>query len=228
MTSVHNPSKSTAAAPVPGAFPSSISILPEMQAYLRSPLECYFQYKMLGNHLDGGSSRVYCFHPEVANNRVLKLTSCDASRELLKLLYAQQLKRSKIKGLPRVTQSLGMCARDDDYVEYHGFILERLRRAQTLKEAKMESHLIQAVRCAMHDASATAPNPLHWSASLAAATQLADSNIFGLGGAFRALRKVIAQCEAYLDLEMPGNILFALDGEICLADPVAMTGSLKH
>lgn len=197
-----------------------------MQAFLRSPLECFFHYEMLGNHQDGGSSRVYCFHPEVADKLVLKLTSCDATRELLKLLWVQQYHGTKVKGLPSVSQSLGMCARDDDYIEYHGFVLERLRHPQSAEEDAMETQLVTAVRAAMREASSGATSAMHWSTSLVAATWLANSNILGLGDAFHALCRVILMCEAYLDLEMPGNILFTLDGEICLADPVAMTCSM--
>ncbi len=208
------------------SFDHSESLLPSLESFLNSPFAEFERFQMLGNHLDGGCSRVFSFHPEVAPNKVLKLTSCPATRELLGRLNEMD-KWNRPAALPRVERCLGVCAVDADGIEYTGYVMERLRRPRTLYELTLVQDAVQWVREAMQRASVDLKVYHHWSTSLAALDLLMRNDLYFLSRALKFIREVIVSRKAFLDLEMPGNILFGQDGRMVLADPVAMSCSLS-
>lgn len=205
------------------SFEKSESFLPPMESFLNSPYADFQRLEILGNYLDGGCSRVFSFHPEVAPDKVLKLTSCPATRELLGRAVELDAAFMPVGALPRVERCLGVCTVDADGVEYTGYVMERLRRPRTLQELRLVDDFVRQVRDAMARACIDVTTYFHWSTSVAALDHLIRTDQLFLRRALKLIGSVITNRKAFLDLEMPGNILFGLDGRMVLADPVAMS-----
>ncbi len=171
---------------------------------------------------DGGYSRVifnpvydFCLVPvEVLTQpTVLKLTCCTATQRLF-----DSLLECPVEGLPKVYAAFGDCARDADGQVFKGYCVERLRPAERFLEMTAVGGLQRLARTAS-DRLACYKRP-EWMLDLCAARWLSKKNFAGTGAAFGTLASLMGGARSLLDVGQPGNLLFNVGGQLCLADPV--------